>query len=120
MIRRCDLTETAAKLSLQLEAYPIPDDFDAGGEDWEIIARVRDHYTNYRRLAEALPPCPDNCPPGKGSSNLVQGHCLTYEFAHHVLRTAAKQVAVHAYRAWRTRQQDNKVQPLKAGTAAVP
>ncbi len=117
MIRRCELTETAAKLSLQLEAYRIPDDFDATGAEWEVIARIRDQYTNYRKLAAALPPCPDNCAPARPSPNAPDGHCLTYEFAHHMLKTEAKQVAATAYRAWCARQQGNKVRPLKTGAA---
>ena len=73
MIRRCELTETAAKLSLQLEAYRIPDDFEAAGEDWQVIARIRDEYTNYRKLAKALPPCPDSCPTPNDAAGLTPG-----------------------------------------------
>ena len=104
MIRRCELTEMAAKLSLQLEASRIPDDFDASGEAWEVIARVRDRYTNYRALAAQLPACHDGCPLHSNAAEPVPGTCLTYEFAHYVLKREAKHVALPAYSAWHARR----------------
>lgn len=117
MIRRCELTETAARLSLQLEVYGIPDGFDATGDDWQVIVRVRDQFTNYRKLVELLPPCPESCDWARSESEPGDGHCLTYEFAHHILKTEAKQLALSTYNAWRAKRRDALATRVKDAAA---
>ncbi len=104
MATRCEVLERAAKLSLRLEAYRIPDGFEATGKHWEVVAKVRDEYTNYRKLLDALDECP-------GDDNLTTTGRSGYDTAREILDTEARELAKRLYGSWYA--QRNKV----AGTA---
>jgi hypothetical protein len=103
MITRCEVTEEAAKLSLQLEAYSIPDDFNATGKYWHRVAEVRQQYTNFPTLLEALPACPGDCPllPGKQDG----ARCFSRDFAYDMLEADARQLAMCVYDRWSARRE---------------
>jgi hypothetical protein len=101
MAAHCEVMETAAKLSLQLEAYKIPDGFEATGNYWEIVARIRDHYTNYKRLLDVL----DRCPADGG---LTRSGRPSDDCARELLETEARQLAMRVYRTWHS--QHNKLE----------
>ncbi len=100
MATRCEVMEAAAKLSLQLEAYNIPDSFAPSGKRWQVVARVRDEYTNYRDLLASLGAC------ANGESLTVSGR-PAYDCAREVLDTEARELAQRVYRTWYA--QRNKV-----------
>lgn len=100
MATRCEVLETAAKLSLQLEAYRIPDSFEATGKDWQVVDKVRDEYTNYRQLLGAL----DDCRMGEQVTKTGRsGH----DCAREMLEVEARALARRVYRSWHARR--NKV-----------
>jgi hypothetical protein len=110
MIMRCAVTEAAARLTLQLEAYPIPDDFDPSGKYWQVITRVRNRYTNYQALVDALPDCPLNC------GRRVGAGCSSYDFATDILDQEARRLAVCSLDAWQARR---KTLPVENKTHLV-
>ncbi len=100
MLTSCDVTETAGRLSLQLEAQAIPDDYDPVGAYWQIIANVRHSFTNYDTLLAALPDCPLECPIAESNGDLTGQSCANYDLAHDILKTEARRLAMNLYRAW--------------------
>lgn len=100
MSTRCEVLETAAKLSLQLEAYKIPDGFEATGKYWQVVARVRDQYTNYKQLLEALADC-------QVSEQLTRTGRSGHDCAREMLETEARELARRVYHSWHV--QRNKV-----------
>ncbi len=97
MVTHCEVMEKAAKLSLQLEAYSIPDGFEATGKYWQVVAKVRDQYTNYRTLLEILQDCPAD---GKLTRTGRSGH----DCAREMLETEARELAMRVYDAWSARR----------------
>jgi hypothetical protein len=97
MITRCEVMEKAAKLSLQLEAYSIPDGFEATGKYWQVVAKIRDEYTNYRKLLEALRDCPVD---GK----LTRTGRSSDDCAREMLDAEARELAMRVYDAWSARR----------------
>ncbi len=102
MITRCDVTEAAARLSLQLEATSIPDGFGATGKYRQNVSEVQQLYTNYERLLGSVPACPDECPLHPG--NAAGARCFSRDFAIEMLEADARQLAAWVYEKWRVRQ----------------
>ncbi|MGE5602185.1 MAG: hypothetical protein ACM30E_03995 [Nitrososphaerales archaeon] len=97
MVTHCEVMEKAAKLSLQLEAYSIPDGFEATGKYWQVVARIRDEYTNYKKLLEVLQDCPAD---GKLTRTGRSGH----DCAREMLDTEARELARRVFDAWSARR----------------
>lgn len=102
MATRCEVMEKAAKLSLELEAYSIPDGFEATGRYWQVVAKVRDEYTNYRKLLETLQGCP-------ADGKLTRTGRPSHDCAREMLEAEARELAMRVYDAWSARR--NKLAP---------
>ncbi len=112
MIARCAVTEAAARLSLELEAYSIPDDFQPEGKYRQVVARVRDQYTNYRQLLVSLPSCtPADCGKVEG------GGCASHDLAEAMLEIEARRLAIGVYACWEARHAANKADKLTLALA---
>jgi hypothetical protein len=104
MVRRCDVTETAAKLSLYLEAYQVPADFDLPAGERQAVELVRSRYTNYEKVLTLLPRCPDDCPFAVAAQDGATGFCFSNDFARRELAGEARRLAAGAYNAWLLRR----------------
>jgi hypothetical protein len=100
MTAGCDVLRMAGASCSQLAGESIPDDFEAAGEYSQTVAAVRQSYTNYEALLDALPDCPLECPIAAKTGDLVGPGCTAYDLAHDILRTNARRLALELYIEW--------------------
>ncbi len=97
MMIACEVTETAVRLCLHLQAHLIPEDFHPPAGYEQVMAQVVDQYTNYDLLAEDLPACPATCPIAAGAGEPAGAACFNYSLARDILRTEGRRQALVMY-----------------------
>ncbi len=89
MVTRCEVLRMAVESCSQLAGESMPADFEAAGEYLQTVSAVRQNYTNYQALLDAVPDCPLECP-----------IAANYDLAHDILRTSARRLALELYSEW--------------------
>ncbi len=102
MMRRCEVLRRAGELCSQLAGESIPDDFEVAGEYLQTVSAVRQSYTNYQALLDALPACPLECPIADKTGDPIGPGCTNYDLAHDILRTSARRLALELFSEWHT------------------
>lgn len=100
MVMRCEALRMARELCSQLAGESIPDDFEAAEDYSQTVSAVRQSYTNYQALLDALPDCPEDCPIADRLGDPVGPGCTNYDLAHDILRTTARRLALELYSEW--------------------
>lgn len=106
----CNIVKIAESLTSRIETRDLPPDFDPGDEWYnQILACIRHEYTNYEQLLWELPLCVDfwdehgseYCRVAAGCSEQEWGRgfypCPLQEWAHDILKWAAKAAAEKVY-----------------------
>jgi hypothetical protein len=96
MVARCEVLRMAGELCSQLAGERIPDDFEVAGEYSQTVSAVRQRYTNYEALLDALP----DCPIADRVGDPIGPGCTNYDLAHDILRTSARRLALELYCKW--------------------
>ena len=112
MIARCAVTEAAARLSLELEAYSIPDDFQPEGKYRQVVARVR---TSTRITGS----CSYPCPPARlqiAARSRAAGAPVTTS-PRRCWRSKPRRLAIGVYACWEARHAANKADKLTLALA---
>ncbi len=97
MMIACEVTETAVRLCLHLQAHLIPEDFHPLAGYEQVMAQVVDQYTNYNSLRDDLPACPLACPIAASAEEPAGAGCFNYSLARDILRTEGRRKALVMY-----------------------
>jgi hypothetical protein len=118
MIRRCDVTEAAAKASLYLEAYQVPDEMNLPDGERQAVELIRRRFTNHETVLALLPRCPDDCPFAVTAQDGSASFCYSNYFARHELAGEARRLAAGVYNAWLLRQKQGVGRPAHVAEVA--
>ncbi len=101
----CRVSDSVERLCSVLQAYNLPDDFDATNDHLQTVVTVRDRYTNYLTLLKAVRECPTDCPIASSRGDGAGDECCDYLFAREKLEVHAHWLAIRTLDAWQRKSQ---------------